>query len=92
MVSHIATLSNIPVTEKETIDLAGEFTNVLAVVDTLNSVKTPTNNNVEHVTGLENVTRRDEIQKERMLTQEEALRNAKRTHNGYFVVDQVLDK
>jgi len=47
---------------------------------------------VGQVTGLENATREDEVQEERMFTQEEALRNAPRTHNGYFVVDQILDK
>lgn len=92
MVSHIATLANIPISAKESENFAKEFTNVLEVVDQLESVDTSDVEPVGQVTGLENGMRNDEIQKERMFTQEEALRNARRTHNGYFMVNQVLDK
>ena len=92
IVSHIATLANIPVTDTESEKLADGFTQVLAVVDSLSSVDVTGVEPVGQVTGLENVTREDEVQEERMFTQEEALRNAPRTHNGYFVVDQILDK
>jgi len=92
IVSHIATLSNIPITDKETVNLAKEFTKVLEVVDQLALVDTSSVDPVGQVTGLESVMRSDEVQKERMFSQEEALRNARRTHNGYFMVDQVLDK
>lgn len=92
MVSHIAKLANIPVKEKESKNLATEFTKVLEVVDQLSSIDTSSIAPVGQVTGLENGMRNDEVQKERMFSQEEALRNARRTHNGYFMVDQVLDK
>lgn len=92
IVSHIATLANIPVTEKESADLAKEFTKVLEVVDQLASVDTESIEPVGQVTGLENGMRNDEVQKERMFSQEEALRNAHRTHNGYFMVNQVIDR
>ncbi len=92
IVSHIAALANIPVTEKESQTLADGFTKVLEVVDTLSTINVSGVDPVGQVTGLENVTREDEIHEERMFTQEEALRNAPRTHNGYFVVDQILDK
>ena len=91
-VSHIATLSNIPITEKESVHLASEFTKVLNVVDQLTLVDTSSVEPVGQATALESVMRNDEVQKERMFSQEEALRNARRTHNGYFMVDQVLDK
>lgn len=92
IVSHIATLANIPVTDTESEKLADGFTTVLEVVDTLSSVDVTGVEPVGQVTGLENVTREDEVQESRMFSQEEALRNAPRTHNGYFVVDQILDK
>ena len=91
-VQKIATLANIPVTDEEAKDLADGFTKTLKVVDTLSEVDVtgvmPTN----QVTGLENVFREDEIDKSRMFTQEEALKNGKRTHKGFFVVDQVLEQ
>jgi len=91
-VRKIAGLANIPVTDEEAQDLAEGFTKTLKVVDTLSEVDvtgvTPTN----QVTGLENVFREDEIDKTRIFTQEEALKNGKRVHKGFFVVDQVLEQ
>jgi len=92
IVSHIGNLANIPVTDEESKKLADGFTTVLEVVDTLSTVDVTGVEPVGQVTGLENMTREDVVQEERMFTQEEALRNAPRTHNGYFVVDQILDK
>ena len=43
------------------------------------------------VTGTKNVMRKDEIDSSRVLSQEEALCNAKKQHNGYFVVDAILN-
>jgi aspartyl-tRNA(Asn)/glutamyl-tRNA(Gln) amidotransferase subunit C len=91
-VSHIAGLANIPVTKTESQKLADGFTQVLEVVDTLSAVNVTGVDPVGQVTGLENVMREDEVQEQRMFSQEEALRNAPRTHNGFFAVDQVLDK
>jgi aspartyl-tRNA(Asn)/glutamyl-tRNA(Gln) amidotransferase subunit C len=92
IVSHMATLANIPVTEKESTDLAKEFTKVLEVVDDLSAIDTSHVTPVGQVTGLENVTRPDEVKTDQMFSQEEALRNARSTHNGYFMVNQVLDR
>jgi aspartyl/glutamyl-tRNA(Asn/Gln) amidotransferase C subunit len=92
IVAHVAKLANIPITNKESEGLAKGFTKVLEVIDELNLIDTSHSEPISQVTGLENVTRRDEVQKERMFSQEEALRNANRTYKGYFVVDQILDK
>ena len=39
----------------------------------------------DQVTGLSNVFRYDKVDEKKMLSQEEALSNSKRKHNGYFV-------
>jgi len=91
-VGHIAQLSNIPVTESEKENLAKGFTTTMAVIDELKKVQTGGIESTSQVTGLENVFREDIVDEDRMFSQEEALRNAKRTHNGFFVVDQVLEK
>ena len=91
-VSHIADLANIPVTDEEKKALARGFTTTMAVVEDLKKADTSHVEPTHQVTGLTNVMREDVIDEKRMFSQDEALRNAKRTHNGFFVVKQVLDK
>lgn len=90
-VEKIAQLANIPVSPELATDLADGFTKTLKVVDQLNSVDVTGVEPTNQVTGLENVLREDEIDASRMFTQEEALAQGKRTYNGFFVVDQVLE-
>jgi aspartyl/glutamyl-tRNA(Asn/Gln) amidotransferase C subunit len=91
-VSRIAKLANIPVSGEEKKKLAEGFTITMKVVDDLKNADTAGVVPTDQVTGLMNVTRNDEVDEERMLSQEEALRNAKRTYKGFFVVDQVLER
>lgn len=90
-VQKIAKLANIPVTDALADDLAAGFTKTMVVVDELTKVNVEGVEATNQVTGLENVLREDEIDTKRIFTQEQALANAKRTHNGYFVVDQILE-
>ena len=91
-VGHIAQLSNIPVTDEEKNQLAQGFTTTMVVVDDLKKAHTNGIDPTHQVTGLENVFREDLVDEERMFSQGDALRNAKRTYKGLFVVDQVLEK
>lgn len=91
-VDDISRLAHIPVTPDEKKELAAGFTKVLLVLDTLKNVDVKNTEPTSQVTGLENVTREDEVDVTRTFTQEQALSNAKRTHNGFFVVDQVLEQ
>lgn len=91
-VKKIASLAHIPVNDEEAAELAEGFTKTLGVVDQLSNIDVTGIVPTSQVTGLENVFRDDEVDPTRMLSQEEALKNAKRTHNGYFVVDQILDE
>ncbi len=91
-VQHIAELSNIPVTEEEKKQLAEGFTTTMEVVDNLLKIETNNIDPTNQVTGLTNISREDSVDENRTFSQEEALRNAKRTHKGFFVVDQILDK
>jgi aspartyl/glutamyl-tRNA(Asn/Gln) amidotransferase C subunit len=90
-VSHIAGLATIPVAESEKQKLADGFTTTVAVIEKLNDVDT-SKAKTEHMTGLMNVTREDTIDESRMFSQEQALANAPRTYNGYFVVDRLIDE
>jgi aspartyl/glutamyl-tRNA(Asn/Gln) amidotransferase C subunit len=90
-VRHIASLAAIPVTEKEEQELADGFTKTISVVEQFQKVNI-SQTTEEHITGQSNIFREDEVDEPRMFTQEQALANASRTHNGYFVVDQVLEQ
>lgn len=90
-VQHISQLANIPITSEEEEKLATAFTETLSVVDELTSDHVSNVEPTHQVTGLENVLREDEVDESRMFTQEEALKNASSTYNGYFVVSRVLE-
>lgn len=83
-------LAKIPVTNKEEENFAEGFSKTLEVVDKLFDVNVAEVEPTHQVTGLENVLRKDEVIEENMISQEDALKNAKNKHNGYFVVDQIL--
>jgi aspartyl-tRNA(Asn)/glutamyl-tRNA(Gln) amidotransferase subunit C len=89
-VSQISKLANIPITPKEEKKLAEGFTETMKVVDQLFTVNVEGVEPTHQVTGLENILREDEIDTMRTFTQEQALANSTRTHNGFFVVDQVI--
>jgi aspartyl-tRNA(Asn)/glutamyl-tRNA(Gln) amidotransferase subunit C len=91
-VAHIAKLASIPIKSDEAQKLATGFTTTMKVVDQLFSVDVTGVEPTHQVTGLTNITRKDEVDVERMFTQDHALQNAKRTYNGYFVADQVLEE
>jgi aspartyl-tRNA(Asn)/glutamyl-tRNA(Gln) amidotransferase subunit C len=91
-VKKIAELAQIPVTEEEQKKLSEGFNTTLTVVNELFAVNVGGIEPTHQVTGLENVFRKDEIDETRMLSQSQALSNAPRTHNGYFVVEQVIEQ
>jgi aspartyl-tRNA(Asn)/glutamyl-tRNA(Gln) amidotransferase subunit C len=91
-VDRIAKLALIPVSDEEKKELAGGFNTVIEVLDTLKKVDVSHTEPTHQVTGLENVYREDEVDESRMFTQEEALANAPKKHDGYFMVDQVIDQ
>jgi aspartyl-tRNA(Asn)/glutamyl-tRNA(Gln) amidotransferase subunit C len=90
-VSHIAKLANLSVNTAEQNQFATAFTETLTVVDTLKKIDTSNTEPTHQVTDLENVFRDDRIQESRQFSQEQALRNAAQTHNGYFVVERILE-
>lgn len=88
----IAKLANIPVIESQTKELTKQVGVTIEYVSKLQELPTEGVVETSQVTGLENVVREDIVDTKRMLTQEEALLNAPHTHNGFFVVDAVLEE
>mgnify|MGYP001617368899 FL=1 len=92
IVHYVAKLATIPVTAEEEKKLADGFTKTLTVVDELKKVNTTNVEPTHQVSGLINVFRKDVVDMDRMFTQEQALANASQSHNGFFVVEQILDQ
>lgn len=89
-VKHVAKLANIPLTDEETTVLEKELEATLERVDRLNEIDTSIVEGTNEVTKEENVMRDDEIRPS--LSQEEALKNAKKTYNGFFVVPVIIEE
>ena len=94
----IAKLSNLHFSEEEAKKITSQLAETLNYVEKLNSLDTEGVEPTSQVTGLENVTREDEIKPS--LSQEEALSNiplrqgsegqANSQHNGLFKVKAIL--
>lgn len=87
----MADLAKIPLDGQQAEQLASEFDESMAVVDELTKIQTEGVAPTYQVNDLINVWREDVIDEKRMLSQEAALANAPRTHQGYFVVERVID-
>ncbi len=86
---HTAQLANLPLSEAEAKKLGHELEETLTYIAHMNELDTKNIDPTSQVTGLENIMRKDVITPS--LSQKEALKNAKRVHNGFFVVDAILE-
>lgn len=89
-VKHIAKLADLAVSEKELPKFEKQLSEVLEHVEKLQGIKTDKVPETSQVTGLENVTRDDEIDLERTLPQNEALSQTSSSLNGLFKVKGVI--
>jgi aspartyl-tRNA(Asn)/glutamyl-tRNA(Gln) amidotransferase subunit C len=90
-VAHVAKLANLTLTPEEIKVFAKQFTDTLKTVDLINELDTSKAEPTSQVTGLTNVLRQDVVDKSRILTQAEALSQAKQTHDGYFLVPAIFN-
>ena len=90
-VDHIAKLANLPLTSEQEKALQKTLTDTLEYVSQIQLLNTDNISETNQVTNLHNVYRKDKITPERVLSQSEALSNAKKTHKGYFVVSAVIE-
>lgn len=92
VVKKVARLARLTLTSQQETKFAKQLSGVLEYISKIQLLKTDNIKETSQVTGLTNVTRDDVVEKERMLTQKEALSNAKKMHNGYFVVDAIFEE
>lgn len=87
-IQHIAKLANLPIDEKIAKKLEKQIQATLEHLESLNTLDTSNIEPTYQITGLENITRDDTTAPS--LSQNDAVSQAK-THNGFFVVDAVLE-
>lgn len=90
-VLHVAKLAKLTLTPKEITKFQNQLSKIVDYISQLSEVDTSNLEPSSQTTGLENVSRVDEI-KLNGFTVQEALSGTEQTHNGYFIVDAVLDK
>ncbi len=89
-IEYVAKLANLPLSSKERKTFEKQLPEILKYVSKLNKVNTDEVESISHITGLVNVTRSDEPTPS--LTQQEALANAPKTHNGFFEVEAIFEE
>lgn len=90
-VKKIAKLSNLTLSENEEKEFDNQLNNILAYIETLNSLDTSDTKPTAQVTGLTNILREDDSTNNNSLTQEETLSGTEKKHNGLFVVGKLVD-
>jgi len=89
-VDHIAKLANISLTNVEKKKFEPQLEAVLDYIEKLSSADTKNTKETNQVTGLQNIEREDVS--EGSLSQEEAISQAKSTHNGLFEVPVIIEE
>ena len=89
-VAKIAKLANLTITLTEEALFADQFSETIDIVNQLNEIDTKDVPPTDHVTDVTNITRDDVVLPS--LSQEEALKNAKSKHNGFFKVKAILEQ
>ncbi len=89
-IEHLAKLSNLTIQPNDTDDYSKSLSESLEYIENLEDISTDSVAEDFFTTTARNVMRRDVLEKERMLTQEEALSNAHSVKKSSFVVKRIL--
>lgn len=89
-VIHVAKLANLSLANEEIEKFHSQLSDIVGYIGELDEVDTSDVEPTSQCTGLENITRSDEIQPEIVLNPEEALSGTDNAHNGYFKVKAIL--
>lgn len=91
-VEHVSKLARIKLSSDETEKFREQLSEIISYIDEISEVDVRGVEVLAQTSGVENVSRRDEIQAELVLSQERALSGTEEIYNGYFKVDAVIDK
>ena len=89
-IDKVVNLASLTLTKSEKDTFEKQLTSILNYVSKLEEIDTEKIEPIGHITGSKNVTREDEPTPS--LSQEEATKNAKKIHNGFFEVDAIFEE
>lgn len=90
LISKLEKLSRLELSEQERDGIQKDLNEILNMVEKLNEVDTKGVEPLIHISEEENVLRPDEVKHQ--LPREEAMKNAPKEKDGYFLVPKVIDK
>lgn len=88
LINTLSKLAKINLTKEQEEKYTGEFTSVMGYMDEIKNLDVENIPETSRVSDEGNVLREDEIRPS--LSQKQALDNSKNTHDGYFIVPQIL--
>lgn len=88
-IDHVTKLANLNLSPKDKRTLGSQLEDILEYFNQLSKVDTKKTDPIGQITGLANITREDTAAPS--LSQDEALANAPRTHNGFIEVDTIFE-
>lgn len=89
-VKRIAQLANLTLSKDEETKFSSQFSDTLKTIEKINELDTSKVEPTYQVSNLQNITRSDQIQPERILPPSTVLSSAPHTHRGYFVVPAIF--
>ena len=89
-IDYVSKLANLPLSHKEKTLFEKQLKDVLNYIAKLNEINTDKVEPIAHIVNLANITRGDETSPS--LSQEDAIKNSPKTHNGFFEVDAIFDE
>ena len=89
-IDYVSKLANLPLSPKEKTLFKKQLKDVLNYIAKLNEINTDKVEPIAHIVNLANITRDDETSPS--LSQDDALKNAPKTYNGFFEVDAIFEE
>ena len=91
-VKHVADLAQLHLKKGEFKKFKGQLVKIFNYIGLISQMKTENVKETSQDTGITNRFRKDKIRRETMLSQNEALSNAKQKYKGYFVVKAIFEE
>lgn len=90
-IKRVAKLAHLTFSDKDVKRFSSQLSNVLGFMEQIDEMKTSSAKETSQTTGIINRYREDKIEPKRILSQKQALSQAKKTYQGYFVVKSIFD-
>lgn len=91
-IAKIAKLAKLDLSSDDVLTFSSQLSNIISYIDKLGEIETEKIEPMSQVTGLSQILREDTSIPENTLSSSDALSGTEKTHNGYFVVDALIDK